>query len=324
MQKAIVLREYGSSSVLKMEEINVGEPGTGELLIQHTAIGVHFHDVYVRTGLYKTLNLPGILGLEAVGIIIKTGPEISDFRPGDRVGYISSEYGAYASHRILNEKLAVKIPNLISDELIATNFSRAITVQMLIKQVTRLQPDDTIIITAATGGVGKILSQWASSIGACVIGSVSTPEKALLAKSYGCKYALTYNQEDFISQIMDVTNGKGVDKVYDSVELETFDSSVASLRSCGHLINFGQSSGPANPMLMSTLASKSLTVSRPILFHYIANSEIYKKMTNSVFEAFQSKSIIIPNPEPYNLEDAALALNILESRRGGGSLFLKP
>ena len=123
---------------------------------------------------------------------------------------------------------------------------------------------------------------------------------------------------------MDVTNGKGVDKVYDSVGLKTFDSSVASLRSCGHLINFGQSSGSANPMLMSTLASKSLTVSRPILFHYIANSEIYKKMTDSVFEAFQSTSIIIPNPEPYNLEDAALAHNILESRRGGGSLFLKP
>lgn len=220
--------------------------------------------------------------------------------------------------------MAFKIPEFISDELIATNFSRAITVQMLIKQVTRLRPDDTIIITAATGGVGKILSQLASSIGACVIGSVSTPEKALLAKSYGCKYALTYDQEDFISQIMDVTNGKGVDKVYDSVGLETFDSSLASLRSCGHLINFGQSSGPANPMLMSTLASKSLTVSRPILFHYIANSEIYKKMTNSVFEAFQSKSIIIPNPEPYNLEDAALAHNILEARRGGGSLFLKP
>ena len=324
MEKAIVIREYGNSNVLKLENINVGSPDQDEIFIKHSAIGVHFHDCYVRSGLYKTLNLPGIPGLEAAGVIEEVGKGVSNFKPGDRIGYITSGYGAYASHRVLDKKLAFKIPEFISDELIATNFSRAITVQMLIKQVTRLQPDDTIIITAATGGVGKILSQLASSIGACVIGSVSTPEKALLAKSYGCKYALTYDQEDFISQIMDVTNGKGVDKVYDSVGLETFDSSVASLRSCGHLINFGQSSGPANPMLMSTLASKSLTVSRPILFHYIANSEIYKKMTDSVFEAFQSTSIIIPNPEPYNLEDAALAHNILESRRGGGSLFLKP
>jgi NADPH2:quinone reductase len=324
MEKAIVIREYGNSNVLKLENINVGSPDQDEIFIKHSAIGVHFHDCYVRSGLYKTLNLPGIPGLEAAGVIEEVGKGVSNFKPGDRIGYITSGYGAYASHRVLDKNLAFKIPEFISDELIATNFSRAITVQMLIKQVTLLQPDDTIIITAATGGVGKILSQLASSIGACVIGSVSTPEKALLAKSYGCKYVLTYDQEDFISQIMDVTNGKGVDKVYDSVGLETFDSSVASLRSCGHLINFGQSSGPANPMLMSTLASKSLTVSRPILFHYIANSEIYKKMTNSVFEAFQSKSIIIPNPEPYNLEDAALAHNILESRRGGGSLFLKP
>ena len=324
MEKAIVIREYGNSNVLKLENINVGSPDQDEIFIKHSAIGVHFHDCYVRSGLYKTLNLPGIPGLEAAGVIEEVGKGVSNFKPGDRIGYITSGYGAYASHRVLDKKLAFKIPEFISDELIATNFSRAITVQMLIKQVTLLQPDDTIIITAATGGVGKILSQLASSIGACVIGSVSTPEKALLAKSYGCKYALTYDQEDFISQIMDITNGKGVDKVYDSVGLKTFDSSVASLRSCGHLINFGQSSGSANPMLMSTLASKSLTVSRPILFHYIANSEIYKKMTDSVFEAFQNKSIIIPNPEPYNLEDAALAHNILESRRGGGSLFLKP
>ena len=203
MEKAIVIREYGNSNVLKLENINVGSPDQDEIFIKHSAIGVHFHDCYVRSGLYKTLNLPGIPGLEAVGVIEEVGKGVSNFKPGDRIGYITSGYGAYASHRVLDKKLAFKIPEFISDELIATNFSRAITVQMLIKQVTRLQPDDTIIITAATGGVGKILSQLASSIGACVIGSVSTPEKALLAKSYGCKYALTYDQEDFISQIMD-------------------------------------------------------------------------------------------------------------------------
>jgi NADPH2:quinone reductase len=324
MQKAIVIREYGNSAVLKLEKIKVGDPRAGELFIRHTAIGVHFHDIYVRSGQYKTLSLPGIPGVEATGIVEKIGKGVSCFRPGDRIGYITSAYGAYATHRLLDQSLAVKLPLYLSDDLIATNFTRAMTAQILIEQVAKLTPDHTILVTAATGGVGRLLCQWASSLGVSVVGSVSTPEKAILAKSYGCKYALLYEQKDFMSQIMDITNQNGVDIVYDSVGFDTFKISLDTLKSCGHLVNFGQSSGPVDPLLMSTLAKKSLTVSRPIIFHYIANLKLYEKMANCVFDAFNKKIITALEPEPYNLENASVTHDILESRRGGGSLLLNP
>ena len=324
MQNAIVIRKYGNSSVLKLEKINIGSPGTGELFISHTAIGVHFHDIYVRSGLYRTLTLPGIPGVEAVGIVEKTGKGVTGFIPGDRIGYIASTYGAYASHRLLDQSLAIKLPNFLSDDVMATNFTRAMTVKMLIEHVTKLTPDHTILVTAATGGVGRLLCQWASSLGATVIGSVSTSEKARLAKSYGCKYVLLYKQKNFMEQIMYITDQNGVDIVYDSVGLDTFDVSLNTLKPCGHLVNFGQSSGSIEPLLMSTLAKKSLTVSRPIIFHYLTKPELYGKMANSVFNAFNEKVITAPNPEPYNLENASIAHDILESRRGGGSLLLKP
>ena len=324
MAKAIVLKEYGNSEVLKLEDIKVQKPQENEISIKQTAIGVHFHDVYVRSGLYKTLSLPGIPGLEAAGIVEEIGKKVTNFKPGDKVGYITKNYGAYTSHRNLDHKIAIKIPKNISTELMATNFSRAITVQMLMEEVTNVKANDIILITAVTGGVGKIFSQWAKSIGALVIGSVSSKEKALLAKSYGCDYTLIYDQPDFISKIMDITNGKGVDKVFDSVGKDTFENSIKSIRICGHLVNFGQSSGPVEPLLMSTLASKSLTVSRPILFDYISNSIVYKKMTDSVFNAFENNKIIIPKLRSFKLEDANLAHDILESRQGGGSIFLTP
>ena len=324
MGKAIVLRNHGNSNVLKLEDIIVEKPKDNELLIRQTAIGVHFHDIYVRSGLYKTLELPGIPGLEAVGIVEKVGNASLDFKIGDRIVYITKHYGAYSSQRVIDSKLAIKIPNYISDEVIATNFSRAITVQMLMEQVTQVKPTDTILITAVTGGIGKIFSQWAKSKGACVIGSVGSDEKVSLAHSFGCDYVFTYNQQDFVSQIKDITKGNGVDKVFDSVGKDTFENSLKSISACGHLINFGQSSGPVEPMSMSTLASKSLTISRPILFDYISNSNLYKKMANSVFNAFQHNQIKIPKLEPYKLKDASLAHDVLESRRGGGSVFLTP
>ena len=324
MSKAIVLRNLGKSNVLKLEDVIVEKPKDNELLIKQTAIGVHFHDIYVRSGLYKTLELPGIPGLEAVGVVQDVGNKSRDFNIGDRIGYITKYYGAYASHRVIDSKLAIKIPSYISDDVIATNFSRAITVQMLMEQVTQVKPSDTILITAVTGGVGKIFSQLAKSKGACVIGSVGSIEKFSLARSFGCDYVFTYNQEDFVTQIMDITKGNGVDKVFDSVGKDTLDNSFKSISACGHLINFGQSSGPVRPISMSTLASKSLTISRPILFDYISNSNIYKKMADSVFNAFKDNQIKIPELEPYKLENASLAHDVLESRRGGGSVFLTP
>ena len=323
MGKAIVLRKYGNSDQLKLEDVEIKKPSEEELLLKQTAIAVHFHDIYVRTGLYKTLSLPGIPGLEAVGVVEEIGEGVSDFFPGDRVGYIDRNYGAYATHRVVNKKLCFKVPDFISDEIIATNFSRAITVQMLMEMVTQVRASDTILITAVTGGVGKIFAQWAKSLGVQVIGTVGSKEKLALGKSFGCDYTLTYDQNDFIDQIFDITNGKGVDKVFDSVGKDTFENSLKSVSTCGHIINFGQSSGPIDPIQMSLLAAKSLTISRPIIFDYISERETYIKMVQSVFNAFKNGNIKTPTLTPYSLKDAYLAHGMLESRKGGGSVFLK-
>ena len=323
MGKAIVLRKYGNSDQLKLEDVEIKKPSEEELLLKQTAIAVHFHDIYVRTGLYKTLSLPGIPGLEAVGVVEEIGEGVSDFFPGDRVGYIDRNYGAYATHRVVNKKLCFKVPDFISDEIIATNFSRAITVQMLMEMVTQVRASDTILITAVTGGVGKIFAQWAKSLGVQVIGTVGSKEKLALGKSFGCDYTLTYDQPDFIDEIFDITNGKGVDKVFDSVGKDTFKNSLKSVSTCGHIINFGQSSGPIDPIQMSLLAAKSLTISRPIIFDYISERETYIKMVQSVFNAFKNGNIKTPTLTPYSLKDAYLAHGMLESRKGGGSVFLK-
>ena len=323
MGKAIVLRKYGNSDQLKLEDVEIKKPSEEELLLKQTAIAVHFHDIYVRTGLYKTLSLPGIPGLEAVGVVEEIGKGVSDFSPGDRVGYIDRNYGAYATHRVVNKKLCFKVPDFISDEIIATNFSRAITVQMLMEMVTQVRASDTILITAVTGGVGKIFAQWAKSLGVQVIGTVGSKEKLALGKSFGCDYTLTYDQPDFIDEIFDITNGKGVDKVFDSVGKDTFENSLKSVSICGHIINFGQSSGPIDPIQMSLLAAKSITISRPIIFDYISVRETYIKMVQSVFNAFKNGNIKTPTLTPYSLRDAYLAHDMLESRKGGGSVFLK-
>jgi len=323
MGKAIVVRKFGNSDQLKLEDVEIQKPSEDELLLRQTAIAVHFHDIYVRTGLYKTLSLPGIPGLEAVGVVEEIGKGVSDFSPGDRVGYIDRNYGAYATHKVVDKKLCFKVPDFISDEIIATNFSRAITVQMLMEMVTQVRASDTVLITAVTGGVGKIFVQWAKSLGVQVIGTVGSKEKLVLGKSLGCDYTLTYDQPDFLDEIFDITNGKGVDKVFDSVGKDTFENSLKSVSKCGHIINFGQSSGPIDPIQMSLLATKSLTISRPIIFDYISERETYIKMAQSVFNAFKNGNIKIPTFTPYNLNNAYLAHDMLESRKGGGSVFLK-
>ncbi len=286
MAKAIILKNYGSSGVLKLEEVDVGCPGPQEILIRQTAIGVHFHDIYVRSGLYKTLSLPGIPGLEAAGVVEAIGQNCSNFKIGDRIGYVTSGYGAYATHRILKNKLAVKLPDSLSDTLVATNFSRLITVEMLLTKVTALNHKNTILVTAAAGGVGRLLCQKAASVGARVIGTVSTPRKVQLAKGYGCAHSMVYDRTDLTNEVMEITHGKGVDIVFDSIGAKTIQDSISVLGYRGHLVNFGQSSGAVEPLHMSQLAEKSLSITRPILFHYISNLHEYKTMAASAFKSF--------------------------------------
>ena len=218
----------------------------------------------------------------------------------------------------------IKIPDFLSDELVATNFLRAMTVEMLINRITLVDSSKTILVTAASGGVGRLLCQWATSMGVKVIGSVGSQEKIEETKLNGCIETFISNDKNFSNKVLDVTNGKGVDIVFDSVGNDTFQSSLSSLAHCGYLINFGQSSGPVKPVLMSTLAEKSLSISRPILFHYFGNRKNYENMAASVFKAFEDEIIKVSEFLPFDLKDASNAHDTLESRKGGGSIYLVP
>ena len=324
MPKAIVIKEYGSSKVLGLEHVSSSDPSSDQIQIRNTAVGVNYHDVYVRSGLYKTLALPGIPGCEASGIVEKIGENVQGFHVGERVTYCTREYGAYATHINISHEKVIKIPNFLSDELVATNFLRAMTVEMLINRITTVDSSKSVLVTAASGGVGRLLCQWASSMGVKVIGSVGSPEKIQETKLNGCFETFVSSDKEFSKKILEVTDGTGVDIVFDSVGADTFESSIASLAHCGYLINFGQSSGPVKPVLMTTLAEKSLSISRPILFHYFGNRKNYEKMASSVFKAFEDKIIRVANFLPFDLEDASSAHNTLESRKGGGSIYLIP
>ena len=324
MPEAIIQRSYGQSNVLNIEKITVNDPADDEILIKQTAIGIHFHDIYVRTGLYKTLNLPGIPGVEASGIIEKLGKNVNDLNVGDRVVYITGSYGAYSSHRVINHKIVAKIPDELDDATMATNFSRALTVNMLTEQVFSLKDKKTILVTAAAGGVGRLLCQYLNSIGKNVVGTVGSEEKIKLAKSYGCKSAFIYKDNNLIEYSKEITEGHGFDLVYDSVGLDTFEKSFDLVSNCGYLVNFGQSSGPIPPVEMSKLAQKSLSISRPILFHYTNKRSLFENMIKSVFDQFKNNVYSLEDKMCFDLKNVSQAHDILESRKGGGSLYLKP
>ncbi|MDC3169621.1 quinone oxidoreductase [Paracoccaceae bacterium] len=324
MSKAIVVNSYGSSEVLTYQKQDIDQPLANQIQIKNTAIGVNYHDVYVRSGLYKTLTLPGIPGCEASGIVEKIGDNVEGFEVGERVTFCTREYGAYASHINISHDKVIKIPDFLSDKLVATSFLRAMTVEMLINRITLVDSSKIILVTAASGGVGRLLCQWASAMGVKVIGSVGSQQKIEETKLNGCIETFVSSDKKFSEKVLDVTNGKGVDIVFDSVGNDTFGSSLSSLAHCGYLINFGQSSGPVKPVLMTTLAEKSLSISRPILFHYFGNRKNYQNMADSVFKAFKDEIIKVSEFLPFELKDASSAHNTLESRKGGGSIYLIP
>lgn len=309
---------------MECEDVDVGVPAAGQIRIRQTGIGVNFHDVYVRSGLYKTLALPGIPGGEAVGVVEATGEGVEGYVIGERVAYVTGTYGAYATHRLLDARLALKVPDDLADSTVATNLLRAMTADMLIAQVTQVKAGDTVLVQAAAGGVGRLLCQWASHLGATVIGTVGSREKAALAKAVGCAHPILYRETDFVSAVKELTNGNGVDKAFDSVGKDTFYGSLETLKPTGHLVNFGQSAGPVAPLEMPQLAAKSLTVSRPILFHYTADLHAYRAMANSAFKAFSEGFLQADSVTEIPLRDASQAHVALENRTGGGSLMLTP
>ena len=324
MAQVIMLREYGGPDQLEPMSVHVPAPGPGEIKIRQTAIGVNFHDIYVRSGSYRTLPLPGIPGIEGVGVVEQIGLDVEGIAIGDRVGYVSGSYGAYASERLFPASLAIKLPESLGDRLAATVLLKGLTAHMLVRQVHRIGPGMTVLVHAAAGGVGRLVCQWAAHLGATVIGTAGNPEKQLVARAAGCAHVIPYREVDFVSVVAELTEGKGVDVVYDSVGKDTFSGSLQSLAIFGHLVSFGQSSGPVEPVRLADLAGKSNTLTRPILFHWSKEGRRIREMAQEVFAAFDQNILSSDPGEAYALSGAQEAHRSLEAGTNKRPLILIP
>lgn len=325
MTKAIVIHAYGGPEVLKLEDIDVGAPGAGEIRVRHTAIGLNYIDVYMRTGLYPLPQLPGAIGMEGAGVVEAVGGGVTDLAVGDRVAYASPPPGSYAEERIIGADRVVKVVDAISDKTAAAMMLQGMTAQYLLRQTYRVQAGDTILMHAAAGGVGLIVCQWAKHLGATVIGTVGTPEKADLAKAHGCDHTILYRDENFKDRVMALTDGRGVNVVYDSIGKETFMDSLACLKVRGTMVTFGNASGPVDAFEPGILGKMgSLYVTRPTLFNYAHDKASITAMAGELMDLIAKGIIKIEINQEYPLKDVAQAHMDLEARKTTGSTILIP
>jgi NADPH2:quinone reductase len=322
MTHAIRFHQTGGPEVLVWEGVEVGKPGLGEARIRHTAVGLNFVDIYVRSGLYPT-QLPSGLGSEAAGVVLELGPGVTDLKTGDRVAYGSSPLGAYAEERLIPADRLIKLPDGIDDKTAAAMMLKGLTVQYLIRQTHRVKSGETILLHAAAGGIGLILGQWAKHLGATVIGTVGSDEKAKLAQAHGCAHTIVYSREDFVKRVEEITDGKKAPVVYDSVGKDTFLKSLDCLAPLGLVALFGQSSGSVEPLNLGLLAQKgSLYVTRPTLNTYGAKRENLVAMAKELFDVVLSGAVKIEVNQTYPLKDAAKAHADLAARKTTGSTVL--
>jgi len=322
MTHAIRFHKPGGPEVLVWEEVELGKPGPGEARIRHTAVGLNFVDIYNRSGLYP-VPLPSGLGSEAAGVVEEVGPGVTDLKAGDRVAYGSASAGAYAEARLIAADRLIKLPDAIDDKTAAAMMLKGLTVQYLIRQTYRVKAGETILLHAAAGGVGLILGQWAKHLGVTVIGTVGSDEKAKLAQAHGCAHTIVYTREDFVKRVDEITGGKKVPVVYDSVGKDTFLKSLDCLAPLGFLALFGQSSGSVEPLNIGLLAQKgSLYVTRPTLNTYGAKRENLVAMAKELFEVVLSGAVKIEVNQTYPLKEAARAHADLAARKTTGSTVL--
>ena len=325
MSKAIRIHETGSAEVLRWEEADIPAPGPGEVKLKQTAVGLNFIDVYHRSGLYPLPSLPATPGMEGAGIVVATGDGVTEVAVGDRVAYAGLPPGAYAEERLIPAHRLVRLPDEISDQQAAGMMLQGMTVQYLLRSTFRVKRGDTILFHAAAGGVGLIACQWAKHLGATVIGTVGSPEKAELAKAHGCDYPLLYREEDWVARVREITDGRGVPVVYDSVGKDTFMNSLDCLRPLGLMVSFGQASGPIGPFDAGVLAAKgSLFLTRPTLMTYTANRTDLLASAAELFDVVMSKAVRIEVKQTYPLAEAARAHRDLEARKTTGSTVLLP
>ncbi|XP_068634698.1 uncharacterized protein [Aristolochia californica] len=323
MVKAIRVYEHGGPEVLKWEDIEIGEPKAGEIRVKNKAIGLNFIDVYFRKGVYKT-TLPYTPGVEAVGVVTAVGPGLTGREVGDLVGYAGNPIGAYAEEQILPASAVVPVPSSISPIVAASVMLKGMTAQYLLRRCFKVEPGHTILVHAAAGGCGSLLCQWANALGATVVGTVSTEAKAAQATEDGCHHVIIYKKEDFVTRVNEITSGKGVDVVYDSVGKDTFEGSLACLKTLGYMVSFGQSSGTPDPVPLSAIAPKGVFLTRPSLSHYSATRDELLACAGEVFANVAAGVLKVRVNHTYPLSDAAHAHRDLESRQTTGSVVLIP
>ena len=324
MTHAIRIHQTGGPEVLSWEPVEVPSPAAGEIRIRHTAVGLNYIDVYFRTGLYAA-PLPLIPGFEAAGVVEAVGEGVTRFKTGDRVAYSSGPVGAYAEVRNLAADRVVTIPDGVSDAEAAAMMLQGMTAEYLLRRTYKVKPGDTILIHAAAGGVGLIACQWAKHLGATVIGTVGSDEKAELARAHGCDYPIVYTREDFQARVLEITNGAKLPVVYDSVGKDTFAKSLDCLAPLGLMVLFGQASGPVPPFDLGQLAAKgSLFITRPTLFSYTAGRADLEASAGALFEVVKAGVVKIPVKRTYALREAAQAHRDLEARKTTGSTVLLP
>ncbi|QIM50144.1 quinone oxidoreductase [Pusillimonas sp. DMV24BSW_D] len=324
MSKAIQIFDNGGPEVMQFVDVDVPVPAAGEITVRHESIGLNFIDVYYRTGLYKQA-LPAGLGMEAAGVVEAVGEGVTHVAVGDRVAYACLPPGAYAERRTMPAEYVLKLPASIEFDTAAAMMLQGLTVQYLFRQTFVLQGGDTILFHAAAGGVGLIACQWARALGVTMIGTVGSDEKAALARKYGCTHTINYKTENIVERVKEITDGKGVPVVYDSVGKDTFYDSLDCLAPLGMMVSFGNASGPVPPFSLSELASRgSLFVTRPTLFSYARTRERLERMAADLFDVLETGKVAPMISARYSLSDVASAHADLESRATTGSILLKP
>jgi NADPH2:quinone reductase len=324
MVKAIRINQVGGPEVMEYVDVEVGEPGPGEARVRQAACGLNYIDVYFRTGLYPQ-PLPAGLGMEGAGTVEAVGEGVTHVKPGDRVAYAGRPPGAYAEARVMPASVLVKLPDAIDFDTGAAMMLQGLTVQYLFRRTFPLKGGETILFHAAAGGVGLIACQWAKAMGVTMIGTVGSDEKAELAKAHGCTHTINYNKEDFVERVKEITGGKGVPVVYDSIGKDTFIGSLDCLAPLGMMVSFGSASGPVPPFNLQELASRgSLFITRPTLFSYTAKREDLDAMAADLFGMVTSGKVRIDVNQRYALKDVAQAHRDLESRKTTGSTILIP
>jgi NADPH2:quinone reductase len=321
MPHAIRIHKTGGPGVLQWENVEVGEPGPGQIKLRQQTAGLNFIDVYHRSGLYKQ-DLPFTPGVEGAGVVEAVGPEVDHVSPGDRVAY-AGPLGGYAEERLIDADRVVKLPDSIDAEQAAAMMLQGMTAQMLLRSVFPVAEGDTILIHAAAGGVGLMMCQWASALGATVIGTVGTEEKAELARAHGCAHPIVYSRQDFVAEVQRITDGEKLPVVYDSVGRDTFLKSLDCVKVRGLMVSFGNASGPPEPIPPNLLAQKgSIYLTRPTLYNYVTSRQQLEQSAGELFEIVGSGKVKVEVQQRFALQDAAEAHRALQERKTTGSPIL--